>query len=96
MQLEVSGFVANGKVVLCHLRLGGVKGHLIASKPALVTNHSSSVNGWTSKVKVNITPQVDILALVGSLDFATLLAVRKKKKNLKQIVNRDLQEHLTY
>lgn len=75
MQLEVSRLVADGKVALGHLGLGSVKGHLITGEPALVADNSGSVDGWTSKVKVNVTAQIDILALVGRLDFATLFAV---------------------
>lgn len=75
MQLEVSCFVANGKVVLGHFGFGGVEAHLVTGEPSLVSNDSSSVDGRTSEVKVYITTQVDILTLVGSLNFATLLAV---------------------
>lgn len=75
VQLEVSCLVADGKVALGHLGLGGVKGHLVTGEPALVADDSGSVDGWTGKVKVNITAQVDVLALVGCLDFAALLAV---------------------
>lgn len=75
VQLEVSCLVANGKVALGHLGLGSVKGHLVTGEPALVANDGGSVDGRTSKVKVNITAQVDVLALVGRLDFAALLAV---------------------
>lgn len=78
MQLEVSCLVADGKVVLTHLGFGSVKGHLVTGKPALVSNNSSSVDGGTSKVEVNVTAQVDILALVSSLDFAALLTVNNK------------------
>lgn len=75
MQLEVSCLVADGKVALGHLGLGSVKGHLVTREPALIADDSGSVDGWTSKVKVNIAAQVDVLALVGCLDFAALLAV---------------------
>lgn len=74
VQLEVTGLVAYSKVVLGHLRLGCVKGHLVASKPSFITNHSSSMNSGSSKVKVNVAAQVDIFAFVGCLDFSTLLA----------------------
>ncbi len=78
VQLEVSRLVANGKVVLGHLGFGGVEAHLVTGKPALVADNSSSVDGGASKVKVDITAQVNVLALVGSLHFATLLAVDEK------------------
>lgn len=77
MQLEVASLVTYSKVVLGHLGLGCVKGHLVASKPSFITNHSSSMDSWTSKVKVNVTAQVDIFPFVGRLDFSTLLAVNK-------------------
>lgn len=79
MQLEVSSLVANGKVVARHFWFGGVKAHLVTSEPSLVSNDSSSVDGGASKVKVNIAAQVDVLTLVGSLNFAALLAVDEKK-----------------
>lgn len=79
MQLEVSCLVANGKVVLGHLGFGSVKAHLVTGEPPLVADDSSSVDGGTSKVKVDITAQVNVLALVGGLDFAALLAVDKNR-----------------
>lgn len=75
MQLEVTGLVSYSKVVLGHLGLGCVEGHLVTSKPSFITNHSSSMDSWTSKVKVNIAAQVDIFPFVGRLDFSTLLAI---------------------
>lgn len=78
MQLEVPCFVADGKVALGHLGLGSVKGHLITGEPSLVADDGSTMDGWTSKVKINVTAQVDILTLVGCLDFAALLAVGKQ------------------
>lgn len=79
MQLEVSCLVANGKVVLGHLGFGSVKAHLVTGEPPLVADDSSSVDGGTSEVKVDITAQVNVLALVGGLDFAALLAVDKNR-----------------
>lgn len=78
VQLKVSRFVADSKVALGHLGFGGVKSHLVTGEPTLVANNSSPVNGGTGKVKVNIAAQVDILALVGSFDFAALLPVDVK------------------
>lgn len=79
MQLEVSCLVANGKVVLGHLGFGSVKAHLVTGEPPLVADDSSSVDGGTSEVKVDITAQVNVLALVGGLDFAALLAVDENR-----------------
>lgn len=93
MQLEVSCLVANSKVVLGHLGFGSVKGHLVTSEPPLVANNGSSVDGGASEVKVDITTQVDELALVGGLNFATLLAVDERhgkliaQLKLQQLVN---------
>lgn len=81
MQLEVPGLVSHSEVVLGHLRLGRVKSHLVASKPALVTHDSRPVDSGASKVKVDITAQIDKLALVGGLDFAALLAVVGKENS---------------
>lgn len=75
VQLKVSRFVANGKVALGHLGFGSVKGHLVTGEPALVADDGGSVNGGTGEVKVNVAAQVDVLALVGGLDFAALFPV---------------------
>ncbi|KAG7216280.1 hypothetical protein INR49_021684 [Caranx melampygus] len=40
-----------------------VKAHLVTSKPPLVANDSSSMDGGAGEVKVNITAQVDVLTL---------------------------------
>lgn len=77
MQLKVSRFIANGKVALGHLGFGSVKGHLITGEPALIADNSGTMDGGASKVKINIAAQVDVFALVGGLDFAALLAVKK-------------------
>lgn len=79
MQLEVSRLVANGKVVLGHLGFSSVEAHLVTSEPALVADDSNSVDGGAGEVKVDITAQVDVLALVGGLNFATLLSVEEHK-----------------
>ena len=81
MELEVSGLVTNGKVVLGHLGFGSVEAHLVAGEPALVADNPSPVDSWASKVEVDITAKVDKLALVGGLNFATLLAVENPIKS---------------
>lgn len=80
MQLEVSCLVANGEVVLGHFGLGSVEAHLVTGEPSFITNNSSSMDGGASKVEVNITAQVNELALVSGLNFATLLAVNDKSR----------------
>ena len=79
VQLEVTGLVANGEVVPCHLGFGGVKAHLVTSEPPLVADDSSSVDGGASEVEVNIAAHVDELTFVGGLNLATLLAVDEKQ-----------------
>ena len=75
VQLEVSRLVTDSEVVLGHLRFGCVKGQLVTSEPPLVADNSSSMDGGPGEVKVDITAQVHVLALVGSLDLSALLAV---------------------
>lgn len=86
MQLEVTRLITYSKVVLGHLWLGGVKGHLVARKPSFITDHCSTMDSWTSKVKVDITAQVDKLAFVGSLDFSALLAVESQSFILDNVL----------
>lgn len=83
MQLEVSGLVANGKVVLGHLGLGGVEGHLVAGEPALVADDGRAVDGGAGKVEVHVAAQVDVFALVGGLDLAALLAVEVHTRQIR-------------
>lgn len=71
MQLEVPGPVAQGEVVLGQFGLGRVEGHLVASQPALVAQHSSSVDDGT--LEVHVTAQVHVVALVARLQLAALL-----------------------
>ena len=78
MQLEVSRLVAHGKVVLGHLGLGGVKGHLVPGEPALVADDGGTMDGGSGEVKVHVAAQVDELALVGGLDLSALLAFKEK------------------
>lgn len=75
MELEVSSLVTNGKVVLGHLGFSGVEAHLVTGEPPLVANDSGSMDGGAGEVEVHVTAHVNILALIGRLNFATLLAV---------------------
>lgn len=79
VQLEVSRLVANCKVVLGHLGLGSVEAHLVTGEPSLVADHGSAVDGGAGEVKVDVAAHVNVLALVGRLNFATLLAVEEKQ-----------------
>lgn len=71
MQLEVPGPVAQGEVVLGQFGLGRVEGHLVASQPALVAQHSGGVDDGT--LEVHVTAQVHVVALVARLQLAALL-----------------------
>lgn len=71
VQLEVPSPVSEGKVVLGQFGLGSVKGHLVAGQPALVAQHSSSVNDGA--FKVDIAAQVHIVTLVARLQLAAFL-----------------------
>ncbi len=72
MQLEVPSPVSQGKVVLGQFGLCRVKGHLVASQPALVAQHSSSVDDGT--LEVHVAAQVDEVALVARLQLSALLS----------------------
>lgn len=84
MKLEVAGLVSKGKVVLGQFRFGSVKSQLVASQPALVAQHSSCMDGGTGHVEVQVAAHIDIVTLVASLQFGTLLATegitRKEKR----------------
>lgn len=82
MQLEVARLVTNSKVVLGHLGLGGVEGHLVTGEPSLVADHRGTVDGWACKVEVNVAAQVDVLAFVCGLDFSALFSTCEEKHNL--------------
>lgn len=71
VQLEVSGPEPEGKVVLGQFGLGRVEGHLVAGQPALVAQHGGGVDDWS--LKVNVTVQVQVVALVARLQLAALL-----------------------
>lgn len=72
VELEVLGLEAQRKVVLHQLGLGGVEGHLVAGQPALVAQHGGRVNDGA--LQIQVTRQVDMLALIGRLQLAALLA----------------------
>lgn len=52
VQLEVSGPVSEGEVVLGQFGLGRVEGHLVSGQPALVAQHSGGVDDGTLEVDV--------------------------------------------
>ena len=57
--------------------------HLVPSKPALVTKDSWSMDGRSSKIKVNITAKVYTLPLVSRLDFTTFLSCVRWKGGVR-------------
>lgn len=71
VQLEVSGPVSQGKVVLGQFGLGRVKSHLVAGQPALVAQHGGGVDDGT--LEVDVAAQVHVVALVARLQLPTLL-----------------------
>lgn len=54
VQLKVSCLISQGKVVLWKLRFGCIKSHLIASKPAFITQHCPAIDGWSREINVYI------------------------------------------
>lgn len=96
MQLEVAGFVADGKVAVGHLGFGGVDCHLVASQPALITCHCCSVDSGASEIQVHIEACVKVLPLVRRLDLAALLSlmVVKQKGSVKMVSRGSLQTWL--
>lgn len=74
MELELISLVSNCKVALSDLVPASLKGHLVTSQPSLIAHHSHTVDGCTIDIIINIAAQVDVVALVGCLDLATLLA----------------------
>lgn len=71
VQLEVSGPVAQGKVVLSQFGFSGIEGHLVASQPAFVAQDCSSVDDGS--LKVHVTAQVHVVTLVTRFQLATFL-----------------------
>lgn len=81
MELELVGLEANGKVALGDPVPASLEGHLIPGQPPLVTHHSSTVDGCTIDVIVNVAAKVDVVTLVARLDLAALLPGRMKRQN---------------
>lgn len=84
MKLEVTGLVSKGKVVLHQFRFGSVESQLVASQPALVAQHSRCVDSRSSHVEVQVAPHIDVVMLVTSLQFGTLLATEELYRNKKR------------
>lgn len=71
VQLEVSGPVSEGEVVLGQFGLGRVEGHLVSGQPSLVAQHSGGVDDGT--LEVDVAAQVDKVTLVARLQLTALL-----------------------
>ena len=78
MKLEFIGLVADCKVALGHSGLGGLKIHLVARQPALVTQHESTADGRPGDVEIHVAAQVDVLPLIPGLDFGIFFPRRKE------------------
>lgn len=74
MELELLRLVPHGKVALSDPVPAGLEGHLVPGQPALVAHHGGPVDGRAVDVVVDVAAQVEVVALVGRLDLAALLA----------------------
>lgn len=74
MELELVGLVSHRKVALSDPVPACLEGHLVSGQPALVAHHGSPVDGRAVDVVVDVAAQVEVVALVGRLDLAALLA----------------------
>lgn len=74
VQLELISLVTDSKVALGDPVLASLKGHLVASQPSLVAHNHSPMDSGAVDVIIHITPQIDVLSFIASLDLSTLLA----------------------
>ena len=74
---KISGAVADGKVVLRQLGLGGVEGHLVAEEPALVAHGGGGVHQGAAEVHVHVGVDRHQVVLVLRLHLAVFLAAKK-------------------
>lgn len=74
VQLELVGLVSHGEVALSDPVAARLEGHLVPGQPTLVAHHGGPVDGRAVDVVVDVAAQVEVLALVGRLDLAALLA----------------------
>lgn len=78
VQLELVGLVSHREVTLSDPVAARLEGHLVPGQPALVAHHGGPVDGRAVDVVVDVAAQVEVLALVGRLDLAALLAGGKR------------------
>lgn len=77
MELELISLVSNCEVALGNPVPASLKGHLVASQPALVAHHCCAVDGCAVDVVVNVTANIDVFALVARLELSALFAARR-------------------
>lgn len=77
VELELVSLVSNCKVALGNPVPASLKGHLVASQPALVAHHCCAVDGCAVDVVVNVTANIDVFALVARLELSALFAARR-------------------
>lgn len=70
VQDEVLGGVADAKVVLGQLGLGGIEGHLVAGEPPFVADHGGGVDHRATEVEVDVARQGTRIVLQVRLDLA--------------------------
>lgn len=87
MELELVGLVSNRKVALGDPVPASLEGHLVAGQPALVAHHCCTVDGCTIDVVVNVTAEVDVIALVARLDLAALLSGRMWRRESRLLMS---------
>lgn len=74
MKLELVSFESDCKVALGDPVPASLEGHLVAGQPAVVTHHSSAVDGRAVDVIVHVAADVDVVDFVARLELAALLA----------------------
>lgn len=78
VKLELVCLVADCEVALCDPGFPCLKGHLVASEPALVAEDRRSAHRGPGDVKVHVTADVDMLPLVTGLNLTTLFPASKE------------------
>lgn len=74
MKLELVSLESDCKVALSDPVPASLEGHLVAGQPAVVSHHSSAVDGGAVDVVVHIAADVNVVAFVARLELAALLA----------------------
>lgn len=61
MENEITGGVAESKVVASELALLCIKCQLVASEPTLIVNDGGCIDQWSGQVDIDVTIQADTL-----------------------------------